>query len=384
MNPRHRPSTLLCTVGTSLFVPGLEVLKSQAAAGKLESRFEPLVHAYQQQNWQATALALRKFDPHERICGAEINSIASIIDKGYVAPDARLHFLHSATEQGRRIADVLSAYYLRGGHADVQTVEVGDLQDEDPKRFRTKGLRQLVREVCRVIRNYSPASCAINATGGYKAQIAIAVLMGQAVGVPVYYKHERFNEVISFPPLPVALDFEVWMKASGLLFGLAQERDAIAASEYAEDWDERYESLVERVDIDGEEYLELSPAGQIFHETFRERFRAGAEAALPPPAAPQCKRPPHIEAAGWPGKHPEIEALLEKLTAEMPQVVWCRGYYYNPDLPERSRFRLRGEQIEGVYSNGGYTFKFFVETTAHTPAQRAAMVAALNEWLSHD
>jgi len=36
---------------------------------------------------------------------------------------------------------------------------------------------------------------AINATGGYKAQIATTALIGIALDIAVYYKHERFNEM---------------------------------------------------------------------------------------------------------------------------------------------------------------------------------------------
>src|SRR5437764_255973 len=83
---------------------------------------------------------------------------------------------------------------------------------------------------------------------------AVAVLLGQALGIPVYYKHELFSEIIAFPPMPVALDFEVWMRASGLLTAL--ERDGLAPrSEFEEDWDERYESLVTAEDIDGVAWL---------------------------------------------------------------------------------------------------------------------------------
>src|SRR5439155_4048736 len=128
------------------------------------------------------------------------------------------------------------------GHTPVETIRVPDLQDRDPRLFRTRGLRNLAREICAVIRQRSAVACAIDATGGYKAQIAIAVLLGQALGVPVYYKHEHFSEIIAFPPLPVAFDFTVWMRASGLLFGLA--REPRPADEHADDWDERCESLV--------------------------------------------------------------------------------------------------------------------------------------------
>jgi len=51
-------------------------------------------------------------------------------------------------------------------------------------------------------------------------------------------------------------------------------------------------------------------------------------------------------------------------------------------LAERTRFRLRGDQLEGVWSDGRYCVKFHLETTAQTPGQRAAVTALLNQWLA--
>ena len=259
------------------------------------------------------AKELRSFGPHDRLCGAEINSIASLIERKYAQPKCGLYFMHSETEQGRQVVEVLCEYYRSLGHEPVKAIEVKDLQDDDPRRFRTKGLRQLVKEISRIIRNHSPAACAINATGGYKAQIAVGVVLGQALGVTIYYKHEQFSEVISFPPLPVALDFELWMRASGMLMNLL-DADPVPASRYKDEWDERYESLVERVQIDGEDYLELSPTGQIFHETFTDRFRSLKDHLLPPPASKKLE--PRLEKAGWPGEHPEVEQFLTYLAVQ--------------------------------------------------------------------
>lgn len=66
---------------------------------------------------------------------------------------------------------------------------------------------------------------------------------------------------------------------------------------------------------------------------------------------------------------------------EIPQMVCCRGWYFNPDLPSSFRFRLRGGRIEGGLSNGWYTFKFEAESTAEARGQSAALVVALNDWL---
>lgn len=370
---------LLCTLGTSLFRPNLESLKRELQTGEIGENRRQLAESYLRTDWPAVAQALGDLPPDERTCGAEINSVASMIQRRYAAADCGLLLFHSATPDGRNVGLILEQYFQTRGHAPVERIEVPDLQDEDAKRFRTHGLRNLVRSLCGAIRQRSAAACAINATGGYKAQIAVAVLVGQALGVPVYYKHEMFSEIIAFPPLPVAFDFDVWMQASGMLFDLDQTRQLTPSSLYAEDWDEKYESLIERVELDGQEYLELSPTGQIFHEMFRERFRSSSDQVLPPPALD--KRPPRLEQSGWPGQHPEVQRFLAQLTDAVPQVIHCGTHYYNPDLSDRTRFRLRGERVEGIFSDGRYCVKFYVQTTAQTPGQRSAVVARLNQWL---
>ncbi|MGF1580760.1 MAG: putative CRISPR-associated protein [Gemmataceae bacterium] len=380
----HKPNTLLCTVGTSLFRPNLGLLHNNLAEGKVKEEIRPvaerLVPAYAQKQWSEVASLLGELPSSERLCGAEINSIASLLDKDYVSNNCGLFFFHSATEDAHAIGQVLRQYFAYRGHVPVELVEVEGLQDNDPQQFRTHGLRNLAREMCRVIRDYSSDACAINATGGYKAQIAIAVLLGQALGVPVYYKHEFFSEIIAFPPMPVSLDFEFWMRTSGMLFSLERAKDLVLASEYEDEWDERCESLVERIDIDGEDYIELAATGQIFHDTFRERFRANRDQMLPPVVPPNKKKPPKCD-HGHIAALKSLKRFLGKLIEEVPQVVYCRTDYHNPKLPKLNRFRLSRAEVKGLWSDGSETVGFVVETLAETDSQKAAMVALLNEWL---
>ena len=378
-------TTVISTVGTSLFFPNLSTLQPDDP----DPARARLATAYQAKDWSAVANELAALAPQERLCGAEINSLASLCDKRLMARDANLFFCHSDTDDGRAIGHILQTYFRtpRGGgvsppsHPVVELRQIDDLQDTDPRRFRTRGLRNLAKQICSVVRDFGADQCAINATGGYKAQIAIAVMMGQAIHVPVFYKHERFDEIIAFPPMPVSLDFEVWLRGSGLLFDLAAATDLVRADDYADDWDERYESLVERVRIDGADFIELSPTGQIFHETFRARFRSLRDQVLSPPALSNQKRPPRWEDSGHLRSHPEILATMQRLTDEIPQVLHCATFYFHPDLPARAGFRLGKEGLEGICSNGTFTAKFRVETTAQTPGQTAAMLAVLNEWL---
>ncbi len=374
MRPAH---TVICTVGTSLFRPNLAGLR----ADDPEPNRQALARAYAAGDWEAVAAGLGTHGPTDRLCGAEINSLASLVAKGYAAADANLVFCHSDTADGQAIGRILEVYFRRAGHSSVQARTITDLQDRDARLFRTRGLRNLAREVCKVIRDYGAASCAINATGGYKAQIAIAVLMGQALGVPVYYKHELFDEIISFPPMPVAFDFEAWMRLSGLLLVLqADLQPADLVEDYPDDA-ETLESLVDRETVDGVDYLELSPTGQIFHETFRERFRTTRDQVLPPPVPTGQKKPPHFEDSGHMHAVRGLKAFLEAVTASAPQVVRCSTFWSHPDLPRPARFWVGAEGVEGQFSDGKALVKFRVETSATTPGQMAAVAARLNEWL---
>jgi putative CRISPR-associated protein (TIGR02619 family) len=371
---------LLCTVGTSLIYPNL---KGLAAGAAVPDALRPLANAYRARDWDAVALALADLPPTERVCGAEINSVASMIARGHVRPDCGVFLFHSATADGRAIARTLASAFRKRGHVPVETREIADLQDDDPHRFRTRGLRNLVRELCAVVRERGTAACAVNATGGYKPQIAIAVLMGQALGIPVYYMHERFSEIIAFPPMPVAFAFDVWIRASGLLTVLTRQSDPVPRDLFDDEWDDRFDSLVETVAVDGREHVELSAAGLIFHETFRERFRSDRDHVLPPLASASRKRSPTINSDEG---HlliyrADLERFLRRVTDEVPQVVQCRTHYFNPDLPQPTHFRLTRGEVEGVWSDGSRTVKFWIETTAETDGQRAAVAAALNEWL---
>jgi putative CRISPR-associated protein (TIGR02619 family) len=373
---------LICTVGTSLFgnLTSLEK-KYKDSPHLLKTEEKELVENYSSKNWIGVAKNLLKFPSSERICGAEINSITSMISLNYIPSGCRLFFCCSETDDGKAIGAILKNYY-EAKKQEVKILEIKALQDRDPKKFRTYGLRNLAKEICKIIRSFSSSSCAINATGGYKAQIAIAVMLGQAIGVPVYYKHERFDEIILFPPMPVSLDFEVWMKASSMLFTLETSREPVLLEEYKEEWEERFESLVEPVEIDGKNYIELSATGQIFHDTFNERFKINQKELLPPSVKKEDKKEPKWEQSGHMRNYPEILKFMKSVTDEIPCVIHCYTYHFNPNLSSLTRFKSAPEGIEGIYSNGTYTVKFAVKTTAVEPSQINAVVTYLNRWLA--
>ena len=376
--PKPQPHTLLCTIGTSLLYPNLSNLIKEKQTDPVRAA---LAQAYSGENWSEVATQLREIDPIERLCGAEINSVTDllsqqIIERGY------LHLFHSETDDGKAIAQILQSYFTQDRWR-VQVHCVEGLRDDDPNLFRTQGLRNLAKLFGERVResrqNFIP--CAINATGGYKAQIAIAVLMGQALDIPVYYKHERFDAIIPFPPMPVALDFSLWQRASGMFMVLSRSNACEPWKDFSEDWDERFEPLINRERIDNEDYLVLSATGQIFHETFRSRFQQLKATGLPRAANKHEKEQPKLGNHGYNQAWTSISRFLQEVTNAKSYVRYCHSTDWNPDLSESTRFRLSGGDVQGIYSNGTWCVKFRVVTTTEDENQLPVVVADLNDWL---
>ena len=394
------PNTLLCTIGVSLFYPNLSNLAKETQTDPV---LQDLAEAYsnaenEQRNrqnrnspnrvpreeWEKVGALLEGIDPTDRLCGAEINSVAHLLEQQSIEI-GHLHLYYSDTDDGEAIATILKTYFTKA-RWKVNIHRVEGLLDDDPQSFRTKGLRNLSKLFGKQVResHQEDRLCAINATGGYKAQIAIAVLMGQALDIPVYYKHERFNEIIPFPPMPVALDFLLWERASGMFMALAKDNACEPWEQFQEDWDARFEPLVNRVQINGKdskEHLELSATGQIFHETFRSRFQQLKATRLPRDAKPNEKGDPKLGKHGYNKALKRISQFLQKLTNGVPYVCYCHSTYWNPDLSEATRFRMSGGKVQGIYSNRTWCVKFEVFTTSTDSNQLPVVVADLNEWL---
>ena len=370
-------TTLICTVGTSLIYPNLSSLTRKK---QTDSTLRGLAQAYSEKNWEEVASNLHLLGSTERICGAEINSVSDLLGIEEFKK-SRLYLLHSDTEDGRTIAEILMRYFTQDRWT-VETRCVDGLRDDDPKLFRTRGLRNLAKIFGECVRAAGGAGlCAINATGGYKAQIAVAVLMGQALDIPVYYKHERFNAIIPFPPMPVSLDFSLWQRASHMFMSLDKHNACEPWELFSEDWDERLEPLVNREEIDGEDHLELSAIGQIFHETHHFRFQQLRRENVPREARKDEKEEPKIGKHGYGQEMEGILRFLKKITDDVPYVRYCRTTYWNQDLPRKKGFRLTGHGVQGEYSEGQGCVKFEVMTTAEEESNLLVVVADLNKRL---
>lgn len=263
-------NTLICTVGTSLFMSNLNHLSEDNTAN-IES-WKELKDAYDNENWSMLVKEMLKVNPNQRVMGAEINTIEESRKKNWLDIN-NIIFLVSDTQAGVNTGYVLKKYFELRDDLKLNQVEfkvIKDLQDAKPKEFKSHGLRNLVREVGTIIQRFGNYNVAIDATGGYKAQIAVAVLVGQALDIPVYYKHERFSEIIDFPPLPISLDYDILGNNADLLTDF--ERGGVYTENEIQNLDDKLKVFLNQELIDGVAAYELNAIGQLYMTSFRLRY----------------------------------------------------------------------------------------------------------------
>lgn len=211
---------LVATVGTSIITNLAAVARCKSFSQWLEEQPEsdrrPLEGCEQLLREAATDLEkdrvkqaaqeLASLPGCPRVLGAEVASLTALLQEPPYGQLRRVLLLHSDTEHGLRAAAFLQELIPARFGLEAYRRRVTDLRDDLPGVFRTSGLRQLVRELARAVREHGARKLVFDATGGYKAQVAIAVAVGQVFGVPVVYRFERFPEVIEIPPLPLSLD----------------------------------------------------------------------------------------------------------------------------------------------------------------------------------
>lgn len=132
---------------------------------------------------------------------AETNSVTRL-----VAANDRTVLVHSQTPEGALCAAALERYFA-ARDVEASVVEVRDLVYSE-SRFKLRGLRSLVATLVELVDKERRAGreVLINATGGFKAEAAYATLVGLLLRVPVYYIHERFNEIVEMPTTPLSWD----------------------------------------------------------------------------------------------------------------------------------------------------------------------------------
>lgn len=396
------PGTLVCTVGTSLeanlkrFRPdhfpdnlseedraGLKQLGLEPDSAELHSAADLIENAATRRDWPALGRALTFLPPTMRLLGAEINSVAAMFHKKILRPPLdRLILLVSDTASGEQIGSTLRSYFL-SAHSPLACSQVllhtiSGLQDADPARFQLEGLPNLIRMLGRQARQWSGSSMAINATGGYKAQIAFATVFGQAMSIPVYYKHELFNEIIAFPRVPFTMDLSLVQQNLRFWANVA-EPDAVFTYEAlkelgapdSETW-ELMLPLLESVSEGGNRYYALSALGIIYWEAYCTRHPDLELEPTPATSNSGCRfRDDHFPKG--------FKVWAERVNQRFPFITGCHSLDYSGQRGMEFGFMEERGKIVGIYKDRtGFGARLEIMTTCSNALERKYALRVLN------
>ncbi len=269
--------TILVTVGTSLLTNAQKALEKQKLS-------HPEIANY-----------LGHTDPIR--ASAETNSLSRILQEG-----DKLIFLHSQTEEGEVCADSLRRHYENQGYQS-ESQEIPDLSYTE-SRFKMRGLRSLVATLIDRIRRERQArrEVLINATGGFKAEIAYATVVGLLFDVPVYYIHEAFRDIIQIPSTPIGWDYSLIADHEEFFEWLSEDLRTTAEVDARLRTLSRSEEL-HLLLVDEEGYTFLSPTGEAFYGAYKARLEQTEGT------------PVWLSAAAWRTYEqalPEVKALFDR------------------------------------------------------------------------
>ncbi len=327
------------------------------------------------------ALALLADSP--RVLGAEASSLGALLANPRYQGVRRVVLLHSATADGSGAARAVRALLVARAGLLCDLVAVRELSHDRPDRFKVGGLRNLVSAVARVVREAGAEQVVLDATGGYKAQVAVVAVIGQAFGIPVVYRFEEFPDSIELPPLPVQVDDGMVADHLDLFMldlaprAVLEERCGGPLRDGNPAFARLRVCLEGPLTVDGEDVYGISPLGQLLYEHWQLR----QEACAPDLPAAGQQRPPcwgqHHRPAG-------VEAFAERLLEECP---WVRRLETRP-AAGRSHgggvsFRLapgagRVPTIECTYVSGNHPAVLVLHTTARSAREQEAALRWLH------
>jgi putative CRISPR-associated protein (TIGR02619 family) len=139
-----------------------------------------------------------------RAASAETNALDRLLE-----PNDRAVLLYSQTLEGQRCALLIQAHIQKTHRCEIEEVQGLSYAE---KGFVQHGLKNFVQKLAKHIRGAKRSSLEpiINATGGFKAEIAYATAVGLVFKTPVCYIHEKFGDIVTLPVTPFGWDSSIF------------------------------------------------------------------------------------------------------------------------------------------------------------------------------
>ncbi len=117
--------------------------------------------------------------------------------------------VYTDTQFGKFASSMIKTYLERKGYRPLEiklnnlAVPKTELDAKKAQQLANKGLKELQTKIKKHIEKLTKKApdikIYINATGGYKAQVAVLYGIGTELDIPVYYMHEEYQMAIELP-----------------------------------------------------------------------------------------------------------------------------------------------------------------------------------------
>lgn len=298
---------------------------------------------------------------------AETNSLLKI-----ACPDDEVVLLYTTTPEGERCVKEVQRYLQSENWLNVRLRQLPLEQNE--AQFERRGLRELVNilieEIGKAQREHREVI--INATGGFKAEVAYTTMVGMIFQVPVKYIYQFFQQPITFPALPISWNIDLLIEYESFFEWLDGEpRKALETEQRLKaiaEWDrERILQLLLPADTEGDVFL--SPAGEILWKRVAQQ-REIAE-LLEDPTPSKVAVTEKISSSLDEVKHhyPKGTKAFAQKVAQFEAVEEIIGGYFEPTTMKRVKKVDDDGSIRVLWADNEKATNITIRTTARGQAQ---------------
>ncbi|MBF0236028.1 MAG: putative CRISPR-associated protein, partial [Desulfamplus sp.] len=195
-----------------------------------------------------------------------LSAETNILNKKNIQKDDFIYFICGDSGPGKLCGEILAELYGGGNLCKIVPIKGLVANSTD---FANTGMKNLMHSLVEIIEMHNKHAV-IHATGGFKAQIALATLAGILFQINVYYLYEDFEDVIQLPAVPLDFNYDVLMASHQEFFTLIDAREYLKS-------DELYNNLPET--LKGCFYKDkilkkynLTPLGRAMFNNFRRQM----------------------------------------------------------------------------------------------------------------
>jgi len=338
---------IITTTGTSLLTNTARALKKE----NTEVTDDELRHYFEQVGPEKAS--------------AETNSLPKI-----ATPDDTVVMLHTATPEGERCAKQIESYLKSRNWQNLQLEKLKLEQNE--AQFEQKGLRNLVDTIIDEINKAQRQGneVIINATGGFKAEVAYTTMVGMIFQVPVKYIYQDFEKPVTFPALPITWNLDLLIEYDHFFKWLDEEPRAQSEVDQrmkaiSPDDRDRIQQFLSLPDAD--QYIYLSPAGDILWKRLRQVREVVVEE--PPPSERQVSEKLSSSLQDEKHHYPKGSKKFAEQVAALPAVEEIIGGHFENTILKRVKSVSDDGVIRVLWADNEKATNLTIRTTARGQAQ---------------